>query len=102
MTWSINNISCFNLPFRISNTNTIKCGEGPNYNSQLQSYVQSAGYRTRQGVVAAANYLSSHVNIHIPYFWTGGHIHRYSGPNDLKFYDFISLRENGKSFEIKI
>lgn len=85
-----------------NNANTINCGSGPSYNSQLQSYVHSAGYRTRAGVVAAANFLSSHVNIHIPYFWTGGHVHTYSGyinGNERGFDDFIKARQKGASFE---
>ena len=65
-----------------NNTNTIKCGTGSNYNTDLYNYVRSAGYKTREGVVAAALYLSSHIDVHIPYFWSGGHNHSYNGYKD--------------------
>ena len=60
-----------------NNQNTIKCGTGTKYNTGLFNVVRSAGYKTREGVVAAALYLSSHINVHIPYFWSGGHFHTY-------------------------
>lgn len=69
-----------------NNTNTITCGSGPTYNSELFSYVRSSGLKTRNGVVAAATYLSSRVNVHIPYFWSGGHFHGYTY-NGSKFSD---------------
>lgn len=65
-----------------NNNNTIKCGTGSTYNQGLFNAVRSAGYKTREGVVAAALYLSSHINIHIPYFWSGGHFHSYNGYYD--------------------
>lgn len=65
-----------------NNTNNIKCGTGSTYNQGLFNAVRSAGYKTREGVVAAALYLSSHINVHIPYFWSGGHFHSYNGYYD--------------------
>lgn len=63
-------------------SNVIKCGTGSSYNTQLFNTVRTAGYKTREGVAAAAIYLSSHIDVHIPYFWSGGHFHTYSGYND--------------------
>lgn len=60
----------------------IKCNSGSNYNTALYNNVRTAGYKTRNGVVAAGLYLSSHIGVHIPYFWTGGHYHSYSGYQD--------------------
>lgn len=65
-----------------NNDNPIKCGSGSQYNTGLSNAVRSAGYKTREGVVAAALYLSSHIDVHIPYFWSGGHFHTYSGYAD--------------------
>ncbi len=65
-----------------NNKNMIKCGDGPKYNQDLFNMVRSAGFKTREGVVAAALYLSSHINTHIPYFWSGGHFHSYNGYYD--------------------
>lgn len=65
-----------------NNNNTITCGSGSNYNQGLYNYVRAAGYKTREGVVAAALYLSSHIDVHIPYFWSGGHFHNYNGYHD--------------------
>lgn len=69
-----------------NNENTIQCGTGEQYNKGLFDAVRTAGYKTREGVVAAAIYLSSHVNVHIPYFWSGGHFHEYKY-NGESFYD---------------
>lgn len=60
-----------------NNKNQILCGSGPQYNGGLESAVKAAGTTTRAGVLAAANYLSSHINVHIPYYWSGGHFHKY-------------------------
>ena len=60
----------------------IKCNSGSTYNTSLYNNVRTAGYKTRNGVVAAGLYLSSHIGVHIPYFWTGGHYHSYSGYQD--------------------
>ena len=65
-----------------NNTNMIKCGSGSKYNTTLYNNVRTAGYKTREGVVAAALYLSSHIDVHIPYFWSGGHFHSYNGYKD--------------------
>ncbi len=65
-----------------NNTNMIKCGTGSKYNTALYNNVRTAGYKTREGVVAAALYLSSHIDVHIPYFWSGGHFHSYNGYKD--------------------
>ena len=65
-----------------NNNNAIKCDTGSNYNTELYNNVRSAGYKTREGVVAAALYLSSHIDVHIPYFWSGGHNHTYNGYKD--------------------
>lgn len=65
-----------------NNDNMITCGTGSQYNTDLYNYVRSAGYKTREGVVAAALYLSSHIDVHIPYFWSGGHTHNYNGYQD--------------------
>ena len=65
-----------------NNTNMIKCGSGSSYNSNLYNNVRTAGYKTREGVVAAALYLSSHIDVHIPYFWSGGHFHSYGNYKD--------------------
>ena len=65
-----------------SSSNLIKCGSGSNYNTALFNAVRSAGFKTREGVVAAAIYISSHIDVHIPYFWSGGHFHSYSGYSD--------------------
>lgn len=65
-----------------NNKNMIQCNSGSQYNTGLFNAVRHAGYKSREGVVAAALYLSSHINIHIPYFWSGGHFHTYSGYND--------------------
>ena len=62
-----------------SSSNLIKCGRGSSYNTALFNNVRTAGYKTREGVVAAAIYVSSHIDVHIPYFWSGGHFHNYSG-----------------------
>lgn len=53
----------------------IRCGSGPSYNEELFKYVKSAGSKTRNGVVAAATYLSTRVNLNIPYLWAGGHVY---------------------------
>ena len=60
----------------------IACGSGSQYNEKLFSMVRSAGPKTRNGVVAAAVYLSSHIDVNIPYFWSGGHNKQYVGLND--------------------
>lgn len=60
----------------------IKCNSGSTYNTSLYNNVRTAGYKTRNGVVAAGLYLSSHIGMHIPYFWTGGHYHSYGGYQD--------------------
>ena len=65
-----------------NNDNMIACETGSQYNTDLYNYVRSAGYKTREGVVAAALYLSSHIDVHIPYFWSGGHNHNYNGYQD--------------------
>ena len=65
-----------------NNTNQIKCNTGSSYNNDLYNVVRTAGYKTREGVVAAAIYLSSQINVHIPYFWSGGHFHTYNGYYD--------------------
>ena len=65
-----------------NNHNVIACGSGSNYNTDLFNAVRSAGYKTREGVVAAALYLSSYINVHIPYFWSGGHDHTYDNYED--------------------
>ncbi len=65
-----------------NNHNKIACGSGSNYNTGLFNAVRSAGYKTREGVVAAALYLSSHIDVHIPYFWSGGHNHTYDNYED--------------------
>lgn len=65
-----------------NNKNMIKCGTGSQYNTGLYNNVRTAGYKTREGVVAAALYLSSYIDVHIPYFWSGGHFHSYYGYND--------------------
>ena len=65
-----------------SKNNLIKCNSGSSYNTRLFNNVRTAGYKTREGVVAAAIYLSSHIDVHIPYFWSGGHFHNYYGYND--------------------
>jgi len=65
-----------------NNSNMIKCGSGSSYNTGLFNAVRSAGYKTREGVVAAALYLSSYIDVHIPYFWSGGHLHSYNGYQD--------------------
>lgn len=65
-----------------NNENTIICGSGSKYNTGLYNVVRSAEYKTRKGVVAAALYLSSHINVHIPYFWSGGHFHDYGNYYD--------------------
>lgn len=66
-----------------NNKNHIQCGTGSQYNTGLKNAVRTAGFKTRNGVVAAALYLSSHINVHIPYFWSGGHSHSYN-----KYQDF--------------
>ena len=50
--------------------------------STLFNTVRSAGYKSREGVTAAAIYLASHIDVHIPYFWSGGHFHSYNGYSD--------------------
>ncbi len=65
-----------------NNENTIQCGTGSQYNTGLMNAVRTAGFKTRSGVVAAALYLSSHIDVHIPYFWSGGHTHEYNGYKD--------------------
>ncbi len=65
-----------------NNKNKIKCGTGSQYNIGLFNAVRAAGYKTREGVVAAALYVSSYINVHIPYFWSGGHFHTYDGYKD--------------------
>lgn len=65
-----------------NNKNMIKCNTGSTYNTNLYNNVRTAGYKTRNGVVAAGLYLSSHIDVHIPYFWSGGHFHTYSGYAD--------------------
>lgn len=65
-----------------NNKNMIKCNSGSKYNTNLYNNVRTAGYKTRNGVVAAALYLSSHIDVHIPYFWSGGHFHSYNGYSD--------------------
>ena len=60
-----------------NNKNHIQCGTGSQYNTGLMNAVRTAGFKTRNGVVAAALYLSSHIDVHIPYFWSGGHGHTY-------------------------
>ena len=62
-----------------SKSNIIKCGSGSGYNTDLFNVVRTAGYKSREGVTGAAIYLSSHIDVHIPYFWSGGHFHSYSG-----------------------
>ncbi len=59
--------------------NLIQCGSGSRYNTGLYNNIRTAGYKTREGVVAAAIYLSSQIDVHIPYFWSGGHFHGYHG-----------------------
>ena len=67
---------------RIANNRSyLSCGEGPNYNQELFSYVRGAGYKTREGVVAAAIYLSSTMPNRVPYFWSGGHYHDWTFRN---------------------
>lgn len=58
-----------------NNRGYIKCGDGPKYNAEMFSYIKAAGYRTREGVVAAAIYLASTMPERVPYFWAGGHYH---------------------------
>lgn len=65
-----------------NNTNSLKCGEGSKYNNGLFNAVRTAGYKTREAVVAAGLYLSSYIDVHIPYFWSGGHFHSYAGYED--------------------
>lgn len=43
------------------------------YQAELESRVRNAGYNTRNGVVAAAIYISSEIGIKIPYFPGGCH-----------------------------
>ena len=68
--------------YKSNNKNMIKCNSGSNYNTNLYNNVRTAGYKTRNGVVAAGLYLSSHIDVHIPYFWSGGHFHSYNGYSD--------------------
>ncbi|MDD4607646.1 MAG: M23 family metallopeptidase [Bacilli bacterium] len=42
-----------------------------NLNNALKSKVEAAGFGTRDGVVAAARYLSNDIGIKIPYWWGG-------------------------------
>ena len=54
-------------------SNQIACGSGSKYNDGLTQAVKKAGLKTREGVVAAAIYLSSQIPVDIPYFYGGGH-----------------------------
>ena len=54
------------------NKNNLACNSGSQYNQGLFDMVRQAGAKTRNGVVAAALYLSSHIDVKIPYFWSGG------------------------------
>lgn len=68
-------------PIVINNSKPyITCGSGSTYNSDLYKYVKYAGAKTREGVVAAAIYLST-LPVRIPYFWSGGHYHTYEFQN---------------------
>ena len=78
-----------------NNSNAIQCGTGSQYNSGLMNAVRTAGFKTRNGVVAAALYLSSHIDVHIPYFWSGGHHHEYGEYYGNSYADF---RDYGDSF----
>ncbi len=71
-----------------NNHNMIACGTGSTYNTGLFNAVRSAGYKTREGVVAAALYLSSHIDKHIPYFWSGGHLHSYKDADGALIKDY--------------
>ncbi len=77
------NLNALKIGKNANNKNAIKCGDGSKYNTNLYNNVRTAGYKTREGVVAAALYLSSHIDVHIPYFWAGGHHHSF---NDYKDY----------------
>lgn len=58
-----------------SNTVCLKdhAGLRDKYQAELESKVRAAGYNTRNGVVAAAVYISSEIGIKIPYFPGGCH-----------------------------
>ena len=71
----------------VSNKNNIVCGTGAQYNTGLFNAVRTAGLKTREGVVAATLYLSSHINVRIPYFWSGGHGHTYTTDNASERYE---------------
>ncbi|HOR01989.1 MAG TPA: hypothetical protein PKZ92_01895 [Candidatus Woesebacteria bacterium] len=53
---------------------TVQCrSEMTSYQNELMTKVNSAGYRTRAGVVAAAYYLAAEFPYKVPYFFSGGH-----------------------------
>lgn len=59
----------------VGNTVCLKdqAGLRDKYQVELESKVKKAGYNTRNGVVAAAIYISSEIGIKIPYFPAGCH-----------------------------
>ena len=77
-----------------NNDNIIKCGTGSQYNTGLMNAVRTAGFKTREGVVAAALYLSSHIDVHIPYFWSGGHTHEYKEVHGNSYIEYNDFGDN--------
>ena len=59
----------------VENTVCLKNQSGlrDRYQSELESKIRAAGYNTRNGVVAAAIYISSEIGIRVPYFPGGCH-----------------------------
>jgi cell wall-associated NlpC family hydrolase len=55
-------------------TKVIPChGDMTQYQNELMSKINSVGYKTRNAVVVAANYLATQFPYRVPYHWGGGH-----------------------------
>lgn len=66
--------------------NIIPCnGDRTKYNNKLNSIIATKGKKTRSTAAAIAKYISSEIDVKIPYFWAGGHWHfDWDGHNDVE------------------